>query len=83
MAIRIGTPNVDWMNWMRLYNEAVDSNKDSYQSDWNKLMQGIGLTLTEWNRAKKNAEWNQYIKDNPNSSFEDMYRKRLEINGGF
>lgn len=83
MAIRIGTPEIDWKDWAKLYNEAVASNREAYQSDWNKMLQGIGLTMTEFDRAKKNAEWNKFLENNKGASFEDMYKERMRINGGF
>lgn len=83
MALKIGTPNVDWAEWMKTYNDAVNANQAKYQSDFNRLMQGLGLTATEWERNNRNEEWNKYVQDNPNASFEDMYREHMKIYGGF
>lgn len=83
MAISIKSPNIDWKNWMDTYSKTIDSNKEGYQSDWNKMLQGIGLTLTGLKRSELDEQWNNYIKNNPDASIEDMYKIHSMIYGGF
>ncbi len=84
MGIEIGNPQVNWAEYAKQYKETVDSNQDKYRQDMDKLLQGLGLTATEYIRSKQNENWNKYLATiDDDTSYDDIYKMHMKIFGGY